>query len=133
MVGLLATVDERGAPHVRWLVPTILHDRPGALYALSLSKSGAVAQARSNPSVEWLIQTPTLDEIITLRGRMNVVDTPSLRMEVLDTIGPRLWNFWKLADGREDMVVLETVIETAVHYLPMEGRTSSACYAAAES
>jgi pyridoxine/pyridoxamine 5'-phosphate oxidase len=128
-VALLATTDWDGRPHARWLSPAILGDRPGALYAVTLPSYSKVTQVRAQPCVEWLVQKPDLTEVITIRGRINVIDNPSLRTEVLDAIGPRLWSLWKLAGKASELVVLETVIEEAIHYLPLEGRTSTARYA----
>ena len=127
-VALLATTDGDGRPHARWLSPAVLGDRPGALYAVTLPSYSKVIQVRAQPCVEWLVQKPDLSEVITLRGRVNVIDNPMLRTEVLEAIGPRLWSLWKLADGERELVVLETVITEAVHYLPLQGRTSSARY-----
>jgi pyridoxamine 5'-phosphate oxidase len=79
-------------------------------------------QVRKNPRVEWMFQTPTLDEIVSIRGAINVVENPSLRAEVLEVLGPRLTTFWKLAHDPRDLVVLETVVEEATHFLPMQGR-----------
>jgi general stress protein 26 len=46
--GLLATVDEEGDPHVRWLTPTLLPDSPGALYAITAPKFAKVLQVRAH-------------------------------------------------------------------------------------
>ena len=123
--GLLATVDDEGRPHVRWLTPAVLRARHGVVYALTAPRFAKVGQVRANPHVEWMFQTPSLAEVITARGRMNVVDNPSLRAEVQEVIGPRLRTFWKLARDERDLAVLETVIEEATQYLPMEGRKHS--------
>jgi pyridoxamine 5'-phosphate oxidase len=120
--GLLATVGDDGGPHVRWLSPALLRSRPGAIYALTAPRFAKVDQVRAHPLVEWMFQTPALGEIITVRGRMNIVENPSLRAEALEVIGPRLGTFWKLAHDERDLAVLETVIEQATRYLPMEGR-----------
>lgn len=120
--GLLATTDAEGAPHVRWLTPAVLRDRPGAIYALTAPRFAKVAEVRARPRVEWMFQVPTLAEIVTVRGRMSVVDNPSLRQEVLEAVGPRLRTFFQLARDGRDLVVLETAIEEAVHYLPLDGR-----------
>ena len=77
---------------------------------------------RAHARVEWMFQTPTLDEVISIRGLINVVENPSLRSEVLEVLGPRLQTFWKLAHDARDLVVLETVAEEATRYLPMQGR-----------
>jgi pyridoxamine 5'-phosphate oxidase len=120
--GILATTDEEGRPRVRWLTPGMLRDRFGAIYALSAPRFAKVAQLRAHPEVEWMFQNPALSEIVTVRGKMNVVDNPSLRAEALEQIGPRLHVFWKLARDERDLAVLETIVEEATHYLPMEGR-----------
>jgi pyridoxamine 5'-phosphate oxidase len=129
--GLLATVDSQGRPRVRWLTPAVLRGRVGALYALTSPQFAKVAEVREHPRVEWMLQTPSLGEIITLRGSMNVVDNPSLRSEVLEVIGPRLRAFWKLAHDSRDLSVLETVVEEATLYLPMEGRKTVVRFTAA--
>ena len=120
--GLLATVGDDGGPHVRWLTPALLRGRFGAIYVLTGPRFAKVDQVRAHPRVEWMFQTPALDEIVTVRGRINVVDNPSLRSEALEVIGPRLRAFWKLARDERDLAVLETVVEEATRYLPMQGR-----------
>jgi hypothetical protein len=69
-----------------------------------------------------MFQTPTLHEVMSVRGPINVVENPSLRTEVLEALGPRLGTFWKLAHDARDLVVLETVVEEVTRFLPMEGR-----------
>ncbi len=120
--GLLATVDQEGNPHLRWLTPTMLRERPGAIYAITAPSFSKVIQIRTHPRVEWMFQTPTLDEVVSIRGAINVVENPSLRAEVLEVLGPRLRTFWKLARDARDLVVLETVVEEATRFLPMVGR-----------
>jgi pyridoxamine 5'-phosphate oxidase len=120
--GLLATVDPEGNPHLRWLTPTMLRERPGAIYAITAPSFSKVLQLRTHPRVEWMFQTPTLDEVVSIRGAINVVENPSLRAEVLEVLGPRLSTFWKLAHDARDLVVLETVVEEATRFLPMVGR-----------
>jgi general stress protein 26 len=119
--GVLATVDHEGAPHARWLTPALLPGRPGVVYALTSPGFAKVAQLRANPRVEWLFQTPSLDEVISLRGTLGVIDNPSLRAEVQEALGPRLATFWRLAPEGRGLVVLETVVSDATLYLPLEG------------
>jgi len=59
---------------------------------------------------------------VSVRGSINVVENPSLRAEVLEVLGPRLGTFWKLAHDSRDLVVLETIVEEATRFLPMDGR-----------
>jgi pyridoxamine 5'-phosphate oxidase len=120
--GVLATVDQDGNPHVRWLTPALLRERPGAIYAITAPRFSKVVEVRLHPRVEWMFQTPTLDEVISVRGTINAVENPSLRAEVLEMLGQRLHTFWKLAHDARDLIVLETVVEEATRFLPMEGR-----------
>ena len=119
--GLLATIDDNGHPHVRWMTPTLLRESPGVIYALTAPGFSSFDQVRAHARVEWMFQTPTLDEVITVGGLVNVVDNPSLRSEVLEALGPRLHALWKLAPQTPALVVLETVVEKAVRYVPMQG------------
>ena len=113
-VAVLATVDSDGRPHVRWMTPAVIPGRPGAVFAVTAPDFAKVHQLEANPNVEWLFQSRALDEVVNLRGRINVVDNPSLRSEVLEAVGHRLAIFWRACQG-EDCVVLETVAEEAVY------------------
>ena len=117
----LATVDEAGRPHVRWMTPTVLKGRPGALYAVTSPHLAKVVQLAGNSQVEWMIQTAALNEVVHLRGRINVVDNPSLKAEIAEAIGGRLTAFWKVSAEHTDFVVLETAVEEGVYFLPMKG------------
>ena len=119
--GVLATIDEDGKPRVRWLTPVILPGHPGAIYALTVPRSPKVAHLRTNPSVEWMFQTPAFSEVLSIRGRIHVVDNPSLRRQVLEALGQRLTALWRLTHDVADLSALETVIEEATCYLPMDG------------
>jgi general stress protein 26 len=119
--GILASMDAEGKPHVRWLTPVIFPSRPGTIYALTVPVFPKVGQLRASPFVEWLFQTPSLSEVVTVRGRIVVVDNPSLRSQVLEAIGKRLFSLWKLTHDARDLAVLETEIEEATYYKPMEG------------
>jgi general stress protein 26 len=120
-VGILATVGADGKPHIRWLTPVVFSGRRGVIYALTIPGFPKVAQLKVNPCAEWMFQSPTLDEVVTARGKINLVDNPSLRSETLEAIGPRLRSLWRLSRDAKDFIVLETVLEEATHYLPMQG------------
>lgn len=119
--GILATVDKAGRPHTRWLTPVVFPDKSGLIYALTLPAFPKVAQIRGSPWVEWIFQTPSLNEVVTARGRASIVNNPSLRSEILESLGQRLYAMWKLTEDVRDLLVLETVLEEAVFYRPMTG------------
>ena len=119
---LLATVDGEGRPHMRWLTPAVVRGRVGALYNVTAPNSTKLEQLRANPYVQWMIQTRALDKIITANGKINIVENPSIRTEVLETVGDRLRVFWKIHESDWELVVLETIIERATYYLPMKNK-----------
>jgi hypothetical protein len=119
--GILATVGEDGKPHVRWLAPHVFPTQPHVIYALTVPSFPKIGHLRSNPHVEWMFQSPSLDEVLTARGRVNVVNNPSLRAELLEAVGGRMRALWKLVDDVQDLSVLETVVDEATRYLPLEG------------
>ncbi len=120
--GLLATVDIEGKPHMRWLTPAVLRGRMGALYNVTAPNSVKLEQLRANPYVQWMIQSRALDRIITVNGKINIVENPSIRNEVLEAVGDRLRVFWKIHESEWEICVLETIIEKATYYLPMKNR-----------
>jgi pyridoxamine 5'-phosphate oxidase len=118
--GIMSTVDDRGHPHSRWLTPVVLRDRPGVIYAVSVPDSEKIVHIRKNPNVAWLIQEKTLNTVIHVQGRVNVVDNPSLKVEILEALGPKLFMFWSTRADAGEFLVLETIIENAYVYYPMK-------------
>ena len=120
--GVLATVDEKGCPHMRWMTPTILKDRPNAVFAITSSGFAKAMQLKQNSHVQWMIQTKMLDKILNICGVVNILDNSSIRNEVLEFIGPRLTTFWKIKTNEEaNLLVLETVVQEATLFIPMKG------------
>jgi len=119
---VLATADREGRPHLRWMTPALIAGREGTIFAVTSPGFEKVRHLEVHPEVEWLFQTPLLDTIVTVRGRMNVVDNPSILAEVLEALGPHMHSFWRLKGEERDLRVLETVISEAVCYWPLRGR-----------
>jgi pyridoxamine 5'-phosphate oxidase len=123
--GLLATVSEAGKPTMRWLTPALLRGRTGALYNITASNTDKTTHLRLHPEVQWIFQTTALDRIITVDGRVNIVENPSIRSEVLEMVGAKLEAFWKITEDERDLLVLETIIDKATYYVPMKGTKES--------
>lgn len=119
--GILSTVDPDGQPHVRWMTPAVLKDRQGALFAVTCPAFSKTAHLKENPQVEWMFQSPNLDRVLKIRGKVNLLENPSLKNEVFEVLAPRLQMLWKANCSSSDMVVLETVVEEGVFYRPMSG------------
>jgi general stress protein 26 len=118
---VLSTVDEGGNPTMRWVTPVILRGRTGALYIVTSPGSNKVHHVRKNPNVQWMLQTRSLGTIINVFGKVNILDNPSIRNEVLEVVGPRLHAFWKITGDERDLLVLETVVRKVVYYISMKG------------
>lgn len=123
---VLATVDDAGKPHSRWMVAGTMRGASGYLYAVTSADSHKVEQIRKNPSVSWLVQSEHLDEIIQVHGEATIVDNPSIKSLVLEAIGKDLANFWKMKGEMAEIVVIETVVSTVDHIQTGKGIRSRA-------
>jgi general stress protein 26 len=119
--GLLSTVDSTGKPHARWMTPTVLGDRRNVVFAVTCPRSSKIAQIQSNPNVAWTFHSKKLNRVVSVSGVMNILDNPSLKNEVIESLGPRLETFWKIDCAGTDLVVLETVVEEGTMLQPSSG------------
>ena len=118
---VLSTVDSDNRSHMRWMTPVIHRDRPECIYCITSPDSDKVKHLENNNSVEWLISTPSLNEIIQVKGTIDIIDNPALKTEIIELIGHRLTVFWKVNPEKAEFVILETKINQAVHFVPMKG------------
>jgi len=119
-VAILANVDETTAPRMRWMTPATIRGSEGLIYALTAPDFDKTAQLVNNDRVEWMLQSQELAEVLRVRGRVAIIDNPSLKSDVEEALGGRLGTFWRVNPDASNMVVLETVIEEFVYYKPME-------------
>jgi general stress protein 26 len=122
---VLATISLDGNPDMRWVTPGCLRERPEAVYLVSESHFNKVKQLSENPAATMMFQTITLNQVVTIFGKVNVVITPSILAETLECIGKHLNAFWNLKGGKRDLVVLEFIIENAHYYNPLSGTHES--------
>ena len=118
--GVLSTSDFNGRTHMRWMTPILVRGRKGVIYSVTPQNSKKVAHILHCPDVTWMIQTRSLDQIVTIYGKTNVLENPSIKLELLETVGDRLTMFWKINEDLDEFVVLETEIEKAVYFRPMK-------------
>lgn len=118
-VGILTSVDERGYPRSRWMTPILLRGREGCIYALTSPAFRKVVEITKHPMVEWIFQTRSLDEILTVLGKVEFIDNPSLKSEVQEALGTNLTVFWKVNPNESSLVVVETKVEEFNLFLPM--------------
>ncbi len=118
--GVLATAGKDRQPHMRWMTPALLRGRPGCLYAVTSPAFAKLLDLRDNPKAQWMIQSPSLRDIIALDGTLEAIDNPALKNEIIESIGRILFVFWKV-NPQSEFVVLETRITKAVYFCPMKG------------
>lgn len=124
--GVLSTTDSAGHPHNRWMVACVLRGQPGAVYAVTSPRFSKIEHIASQPRVAWLFQTPKLNEILEVVGKAQVIDNPSLKVDVLEALGGDLSTFWHVNADETDLVVLETAIEAITYTQPGRGERSHA-------
>ena len=118
-IAILATIDAEEAPRLRWMSPVLLDSRPNVLYTISSPHFHKIHQLENNPQVEWMIQTLDVSEVVNVKGKINIIDNPALKAEVIEKMDDRLNVFWRLSSEETDFLVLETIIDEASYYLPM--------------
>jgi general stress protein 26 len=120
-LGVLATIDPQGAPHLRWMTVLTLRGRPKVLFAVTAPDFTKLSHLAAHPEVEWMLQTRMVDQVINLRGKINVLDNPAIKSEVIEQFAKCATAFWHVNLARTDFVVLETIITEATYFLPMQG------------
>ncbi len=116
---VFATVDTDGQPNMRWMTPTLLDDRPGAIYAVTSPDFRKINHLDSNSKAQWMFQSKLLDKVLTVDGVVNIVDNSSMKAEVLEAIGRRLTVFWRINTDATKLVVVETILSHGFYFEPL--------------
>jgi pyridoxamine 5'-phosphate oxidase len=125
---ILATVSADSSPSMRWMTPTVIRGRTGALYAVTSRTFAKSEHLKGNPRVQWMVQSRAVDKIITLDGKVNIIENSAMKAEVLEAIGPRLPVFWRVNPDPANLVVLETILSEGTVFLPMKGRKETVTF-----
>lgn len=131
-VAVLATVDESGVPCTRWITPGCVKERSDVIYMVSELKLPKVKQLLNNPLASIMFQTRALSSIVTTRGKVNIVNNPSILAETLECLGKNLHSFWNIEIENRELVVLEFIIEEATYYHPLSGKKESIVFTSEE-
>lgn len=121
---LLATVSTTGYPAMRWMNPVFLPGKMHWMYCTTSKHFPKVHDLEKHNRVSWMITNNRSGEIYSLRGVMKVLDNPRFSSEIMEELGRRLENFWKLNPEASDVVVLETTLETGEYFNPKTGEKS---------
>jgi pyridoxamine 5'-phosphate oxidase len=115
---VLASITSENEPRIRWMTPTFLPGEDRMMYAITNPESNKIHDMENNENVSWMFQMKDLSEIVNVRGKMNIIDNPSLKAEIIELIGARIHIIWRL-NPESDFIVLETVIEEGIYFNPM--------------
>ena len=118
---VLCTTDSRGKGFIRWMTPVVMKYRPGMIYTFSAPNAAKIGHIEEGSDAEWMFQGSDLREIINIRGAIKAISNPELKAELLYMIAPKMYKYWKSDAKPGDLVILETIIEEAIYYLPLEG------------
>ena len=91
--GVLATIDEQGNPRMRWMTPAVVRGRSGAMFAVTSPDFQKIVELNAHAEVQWMLQTRALDQVVNLKGKINVLENPSIRMEVMEHLAKQLTVF----------------------------------------
>jgi general stress protein 26 len=119
--GLLATISTNGYPAMRWMNPVFLPGRLFWLYCATSKNFPKVADVGNNPKVSWLFTNQKTGELYSIRGKIRVIDNPRFSSEIIEELGRRLENFWRLQPDSSQLIVLETEIESGEYFNPKTG------------
>jgi general stress protein 26 len=123
-VGVLCTVDAEQRPDARWMTFASLGGHGDFLYCVSSPQAQKCRELEQNSKVTVLLQTKDLNHIIKLKGIAQVVDNPSLRSEIIEALGKKLFTFWKINEQDSYFVVLEISLHQGQYLSALEGKSS---------
>jgi general stress protein 26 len=69
--GILATVDEHGMPHLRWMATLSLHDFP-LLYTITSPNSAKIQHIQKKTNVSWMFSNEEMNIVLNIRGKARI-------------------------------------------------------------
>jgi len=71
--GVLATVDEKGRPHLRWMATLSMRDFP-VLYTITAPDSRKIQHIKRNPQVSWMFSNEEMNVVVNIHGKARIAD-----------------------------------------------------------
>ncbi len=111
---VMATVDEEGCPQARWM-GALAPDpaRGGIFYMASFSRARKVAQIRSDPATQLLLNTTDYSCVVTLSGSCEMVDDPALKRQVWEAL-PGVAQYFSGPEGEDFGVIRFTAARAEI-------------------
>ena len=134
IVGVLTTVDEDHRPHSRWMLGAVQGDiESGNIKLLSLSARGArkLDHLTTNPNVCWLFADGHDDEVVTILGTMQRLESPNMAEPAWQRLSKASEKYaMNLLDEAENLWFegLETTITQIEYMAPSKGLTHPVVY-----
>jgi len=109
--GVLATVDEEGRPHLRWMATLSLYDFP-RLYTITSPTSRKIAHIQKNPHVSWMFSNEETTVVVNIEGRARIETDPAEMNRVWRMLEDKSKAFFlSIANDGPGFAVIETEIE----------------------
>ena len=116
--GVLATVDEHGMPHVRWMATLSLRDWP-LLYTITSPASRKIRHIKRNPRVSWMFSNEEMSIIINIRGKARITSDSGKMQQVWKLLEDKSKAYFlSIASDGPGFAVIETEIEDIDCILP---------------
>jgi len=109
--GILATVDEYGMPHMRWMATLSLQDWP-LLYTITSPASRKIEHITKHPQVSWMFSNEEMNVIVNIRGKARIADDPAKMQRVWKMLEDKSKAYFlSIATDGLGYAVIETEIE----------------------
>jgi len=109
--GVLATVDEQGMPHMRWMATLSLHDWP-LLYTITSPASRKIQHITVHPHVSWMFSNDEMNIIVNIRGKARMVSDLGQMQRVWKLLEDKSKAYFlSIAADGPGFAVIETEIE----------------------
>ena len=109
--GILATVDEYGTPHLRWMATLSLHEFP-LLYTITSPTSRKIRHINDHPSVSWMFSNEEMNVIVNIRGKGRVINDPGKMQQIWKLLEDKSRAYFlSIAANGPGFAVIETEIE----------------------
>lgn len=116
--GILATVDEQGMPHMRWMATLSLRDWP-LLYTITSPASRKVQHIGKNPNVSWMFTNEEMNVIVNIRGKARIATDFGKRQHVWKLLEDKSKAYFlSIAADGPGFAVIETEIEDIDAIIP---------------
>ena len=116
--GVLATADEHGMPHMRWMATLSLRDWP-LLYAITSPDSRKIQHIKRNSRVSWMFSNDELSIIINIRGKARIADDSGKMQQVWKLLEDKSKAYFLSIDAEgSGFAVIETEIQDVECILP---------------